>query len=70
MRAHRIVIVPPAFDHDLGLLECVEDLSVEQPIAQLAVETLAIAILPRTARLDVRGLGSNGDDPIPQRLGD
>ena len=70
MRTHRVVVAAPVFDHNLGLLQCVEDLAVEQFIAQLAVEALAIAILPRTARLDVSGLGSDGGDPIPERLGD
>jgi len=59
----------PIFDHGLGLLQCVEDLAVEQFIAQLAVDALAVAILPWTSRLDVSGLNSDGGDPIraPQR---
>jgi len=66
---HGVVVASPIFDHDLGLLECVEDLAVEQFIAQLAVEALAIAILPRAARFDVGGLGSNSGDPISECFG-
>ena len=70
MWAGRVVVASPILDHDLGLLQCVEDFTVEQLIAQLSVEALAIAVLPRTAPLDVSGPGSNGGDPIPERLGD
>lgn len=69
MWTHRVVVTSPVFDHDLGLLQCVEDFTIEQLIAQLAVEALAIAILPWTSRFDVSGLGSDGADPIPERLG-
>ena len=40
VRADRVVVVPPAFDDDLGFLERVEDLAVEQLVAQLGVEAL------------------------------
>jgi hypothetical protein len=30
MGAGRVVVVPPAFDDDLGFLERIEDLAVEQ----------------------------------------
>ena len=60
----------PVLDHDLSLLQCVEDLAIEQLIAQLAIEAFAIAVLPWTSRLDVSGFGADGGDPIPERLGD
>lgn len=60
----------PILDHDLCLLQCVEGSTVEQFIAQLAVETLAVTILPWTARLDVSGPGSDGGDPVLERLDD
>jgi hypothetical protein len=63
-------MLPPDFDHDLGLLQCVEDLAVQQLVAQLSVEAFAIAILPRTSRLDVGGLGSDSSDPFPKCNGD
>ena len=49
MRANGIVVAPPAFDHDPGLVERVEDLAVEQLVAQAGVEAFDIAILPRAA---------------------
>ena len=59
----------PILDYNLRLLECVEDLAVEQLIAQFAVEALAITILPRTARLDVSGSGPDGREPLPKGFG-
>ena len=41
-----VVMDTPALDHDLRLLEQVEDLTVEQLVAQLAVERFAVAALP------------------------
>ena len=58
----------PALDHNLRLLECVEDFTVEQLIAQFAIEALAIAILPRAARLDLSGSGSDGREPLSKGL--
>ena len=60
----------PALDDDPGLFQSVEDFAVQKLVAQLRVEALAIAILPRTARHDVGRLRSHGDNPFPQRLGD
>jgi hypothetical protein len=63
-------VTPPAFNDDLGLLHGVEDFAVEQFVAQLAVEALAIVIFPGTSRFDVGGLGAHSSDPIAQSLGD
>jgi hypothetical protein len=38
-------VTPPGLDNDLCLLQCVEYLTVEQLIAQFAVEGFAVAIL-------------------------
>ncbi len=42
-----IVVFPPPFDDDLGFVQRVEDLSVQQFVAHAPVEALAIAMLPR-----------------------
>lgn len=63
MRTKRVVVSSPDFDHGLGLLKRVEDLPVEQLVAQLAVEGFAEAILPRTAGLDIGGLATDGSEP-------
>src|SRR5262249_28815918 len=59
MRPDRTVMAPPAFDDDLNFSEGIEDLAVEQLIAQARVEAFDVAVLPRTAALDpsLDGLG-------------
>src|SRR6266566_1076248 len=57
MRPDRIVMAPPAFDDDLSFSEGVEDLAIEQLIAKAGVEALDVAVLPRTAPLDIDSLG-------------
>ena len=69
MRAYRVVVIAPLLDDDLCFLEAVEDFLVEALIAQLAVEGLAIAVLPWTARLDVEGLGPEPGEPSANDLG-
>ena len=59
----------PLLDEDLGLLEAVEDLAVEQLVPQLAVEAFAIAILPGAAWLDVERLGTHTRQPAAHDLG-
>jgi hypothetical protein len=51
--AHAVVVPPPGLDQDLRLRQAIEDLAVEQFVAQLAVEALAVAVLPGTAGGDV-----------------
>ena len=58
------------FDDDPSFGEAVEDFSVEEFVAELRVEALAVAVLPRAARLDECGAGADSGDPIPHRLGD
>ena len=70
MRALGVVVPPPGFDDDPRLGEAVEDLAVEELVAELRVEALAGAVLPRAARLDEGGLRPDGRDPLPHRLGD
>jgi hypothetical protein len=66
----RVVFDPPPFNHDLRLLERVKDFSVQALIPQLPVEALAVAVLPRTARLDVQRSGPHIPQPLPQFLRD
>src|SRR5919201_3091243 len=70
MRPDRIVMAPPAFDDDLSFSEGVEDLAIEQLIAKAGVEALDVAVLPRTASLDVSGLGADSCNPFLHGLGD
>src|SRR6516225_5667164 len=66
MRPHRVVVHSPPLDHHLRLLQGVEDLALQAFILQLAVEAFTVPILPRTARLDIQGLGSHRRQPLPQ----
>ena len=70
MRAHRIVVTAPALNHDLSLLQRVEDLPIQELVAQASVEAFDITVLPWTARGDVGRLGANGVNPLPYGLGD
>jgi hypothetical protein len=63
-------VTAPAFDDDLGFAQRVEDLAVEQLIAQASVETLDKPVLPRAARRDVGGLCSDRTDPLLYCLGE
>jgi signal transduction histidine kinase len=67
MRPDRIVMAPPAFDDDLSFSEGVEDLAVEQLIAKAGVEALDVAVLPRTAPLDIGSLGADSGDSAERR---
>src|SRR5690606_25206042 len=46
------------------------DLTVEQFVAELRVEALAVAVLPRASRFDDLCLCAYGYDPLPYSLGD
>jgi len=62
-------VAPPALDDNSGLSERVEDFAVEQLVAKARVEALDVAVLPRTAPLDVSGLGAGNRDPFLHGLG-
>jgi len=62
VRPDDIVVPSPSFDDDLGLLESVEGLAIQQ----LAVEAFALAVLPGTTWFYVGGLGTHGCNPLPE----
>ena len=70
MRALCVAVAAPAFDDDLRLGEAVEGLAVEQFVAELGIEALAVAVILRNSRLDVGSLRADGSDPLPRRFGD
>ncbi len=69
MGSHGIVQPSPLLDEDDSLGQCVEDLSVQELVSELAVEALVVAVLPRTARLDVECLHAEPGQPPPNQLG-
>lgn len=70
MRSLSVVMLPPTLDDDPGLGKAVEDLAIEKLVAELGIEALAIAILPRRARLDEGRPGPDSGDPVPDGGGD
>lgn len=61
-----VVATSPGLDDDLGLLQRVEDLAVQQLIPELPVERLDVAVLPGRARFDEEGLRTDAAEPVPQ----
>src|ERR671913_1579939 len=59
----RVVVPAPCLDDDLGLLERIEDLAVEQLVAELRVKALDEAVLPWAAWGDIDGLCAYSRDP-------
>jgi hypothetical protein len=70
MRPDSVVVPSPAFDDDLGFAQCVEDLAVEELVAQTCIEAFDEAVLPRAAWRNVGGLRPDRADPILYGLGD
>src|SRR5271168_258676 len=68
VRALRVVFHAPLLDHYLCLLQRVENFPVQAFIPQFSVEALAVAVLPRTSRLDVQRPGTHLAQPFPQFL--
>src|SRR3954466_3051847 len=69
-RSDRVVVTTPALDDDLRLAKAVEDLAIEQLAPAPCVDRLDVPVLPRAARSDVGGLGSDRRDPLLDGLGD
>ena len=68
MGPYPVVEVSPSLHQHLGLCQGVEDLPVEQLIAQLADEGLHLAVLPWTAPLDVKRSHPKTDEPPSNRI--
>ena len=60
--------LPPSLDQHLRLGAAAEPFAVEQFVAQLAIEALDGAVLPRTTRRDERGADRGiAQPPSPRR---
>ncbi len=70
MWAYGVVMAPPGFDENLGFLEGIEDLPVQELVAQPRVEALDTAVLPGRTRLDEGGPGPDRGNPSPDGLSD
>src|SRR5271168_1787471 len=69
VRPLRVVFHAPPLRQKLCLLQRVKYLAVQELIAQLPVEALAVPVLPRTPRLDVQRSRAHFPQPLPQLLG-
>src|SRR5271163_435420 len=65
-----VVLRAPLFDDNLRFAQRIEDLAVQTFVAQLAVETFAVAILPGAAGLDEERRRSHSAQPFTQFPGD
>jgi hypothetical protein len=63
-----VVVLAPALGDDLCLLQAVEDLAVEKLVSQLAIEALAVAVLPGAAWLNEQGLRADLGKPVSNDL--
>jgi len=65
-----VVFVAMLFAKHFGFQQACEELHIQELISKAGVETLAVGILPRTARRNEYGLETTFLDPLPYRLGD
>ncbi len=69
MRSDRIVMPSPLLDQHLGLVQRREQFTCQQLVAELGVEALAVAVLPRAARLDEERLHADPAEPLAHVAG-
>src|ERR1039458_1279770 len=69
VRSLCVVFHAPPLRQNLCLLQRVKDLAVQELIAQLSVEALAVPVLPRTPGLDIERLRAQLSQPLPQLPG-
>ena len=68
VRPDRVVVLAPLLDDDLCFSQAVEDFTIKQFITELAVERLAVAVLPRAAWFDEQGFGPDLRQPAAHDL--
>lgn len=65
-----VVLAAEADEGDLGAAEGVEELAVEELVAELVVEALDVGVLPRGAGRDVERADVLGHEPVADGVGD
>lgn len=63
---NRVVVDPPTFDDNLGFFQCIERLAVEQSIAHFPVKRFAVAVFPRSSRLNIEWCHLQRRQPLPE----
>jgi hypothetical protein len=69
MRADLVVVLAPESGDDTNFLQCVEDLPVEQLVAEPGVERFDVPVLPGTAWFDEQGAHTDFHKPLSEGLG-
>ena len=64
-----VVVPSPCLDQDCGFFQPMEDLHGQQLVSELAVEWLAIAVLPRAAGLDEQRADIQPTEPVSNSVG-
>ena len=68
MRPHVIVMAPPDFDEDARFGAAAKPFHAQALVAELAVEALVVAVLPRLAGIDQGGVDLRFGEPFQDRL--
>ncbi len=69
MRSLGVVMAPPILDQYLGFFQRIEDLAIEQLIAQLAIKDLDVAVFPGAAFLNEQRSDIQASQPVADALG-
>ena len=64
MRSFRIVVLSPVFNDDSCFAQIQEPLSIQAFIAEATVETFDVAVLPRTAWIEIDRLDPVFSEPL------
>ena len=64
VRAHRVVMLAPGLDDDLGLAPRAEPLDAQALVTEFAVERFVGAVLPRLSGVDERGFDARVGNPF------
>ena len=63
MRPYRVVVLSPAVDERLRLLQCAEDFSAQKLVAELSAKGLVVSVLPGAAWFDEQRLHADPAEP-------
>lgn len=69
MGPDKLVVTLSTFDEELGFFQRVEDLPIEELVAQPRMEALDVAVFPGRARRDESRAGPDRGNPLPDGLG-
>ena len=64
MRPFCVVVMSKLLDDDFGLVEAIEDFSIEQFVPEFSIKALIVAVFPRATGLDEQGLAADLFEPV------